>query len=75
MVFLKNGPTRPLFHLFLFFSNTHYKFYNKYVCDKMSIQYMVRGFELMTFEHESPLITTRPPDNKNVDSGFLFGTP
>ena len=26
----------------------------------MSIQYMVPGFELMTFGHESPPITTRP---------------
>ena len=27
---------------------------------KMSIQYTVLGFELTTFGHESPLITTRP---------------
>ena len=35
--------------LLFILSNTHYKFYNKYICEKMSIQYMVPGFELITF--------------------------
>ena len=50
MFFLKkNGPT-PASFLFIFvFSNKHYKFHNKYECEKMSIQYPVLGFELTTF--------------------------
>ena len=48
-LFLKNGPTRPLFRLFLVFSNKHhYNFYNKYMW-KMSIQYTVPGFKPTTF--------------------------
>ena len=42
----KNGPTRPLFIYFCLFKH---KFYNNVKCEKMSIQYMVPGFELMTF--------------------------
>ena len=46
------GHPRPLFYLFSSFQ-THYKFYskdvceNKDVCEKMSIQYTVPGFELI----------------------------
>ena len=46
--FFKNGPTRPLFHLFLSFQNQIIIFTtNK--CEKMSIQYTVLGFKLTTF--------------------------
>ena len=48
MQLLKNGPTPAPFPIVFVFSNTHYKFYNKYVCEEMSIQYTVRGFEFMT---------------------------
>ena len=48
VVLFKNGSTRPLFHLFSSFQ-THHKFYNKYVCEKMLIQYTALGFELTTF--------------------------
>ena len=34
------------------FPNT---FYNKYVCEKMSIQYTVQGFELTTFGTSRPI--------------------
>ena len=47
--FLKNGPTPASFCLFSVFSNkNHYNFYNKYMW-KMSIQYVVTGFEPTTF--------------------------
>ena len=61
VVLFKNGSTRPLFHLFSSFQ-THHKFYNKYVCEKMLIQYTALGFELTTlpFKHEPSPITTRP---------------
>ena len=49
LLFFKNGPTPASFSFIFVFPNKHYKFYNKYVCDKMSIQYMVPGFELTTF--------------------------
>ena len=48
MQLLKNGPTPAPFPIVFVFSNTHYKFYNKYVCEEMSILYTVRGFEFMT---------------------------
>ena len=35
-----------------------YKFYNKYVCEKMSIQYTVPGFELTTWTRLSCCLTT-----------------
>ena len=41
---------------------------------KMSIQYLVLGFEPMTFEHESPSITTRPPFTISVHL-FLLAMP
>ena len=43
--FKKMGQPWPLF----VFSNTHYKFYNKLVCEKISIQYLAPGFALTTF--------------------------
>ena len=48
-LFLKKMAYPGLFSFIFVFSNTHYKFYIKYVCEKMSIQYTVPGFELMTF--------------------------
>ena len=42
------GQPWPLFHLFSVFSNKQYNFYNKSMW-KMSIQYMVPGFEPTTF--------------------------
>ena len=39
------GHSRPLFIYFLSFSNKHYNFYNN-IMWKMSIQYLVLGFEL-----------------------------
>ena len=44
-----NGPTLASFSFIFVFSNTHFKLCNKCVCEKMSIQYMVPGFELTTF--------------------------
>ena len=41
--FLKNGPTPASFF------QTQDKFYNKYICEKMSLQYTVPGFEPTTF--------------------------
>ena len=46
-LFLKMGNSRPLFRLFLVFSNKHYKFFNNFMW-KMSIQYTVLGFEPTT---------------------------
>ena len=45
--FVKNGQPRPLFRLFLAFSNKQYYFYNKSM-RKMSIQYTAPGFVPMT---------------------------
>ena len=60
-VFLKKiGQPRPLFRLFSVLSNKHYNFYNKQVCEKMSIQYTVLGFNPRPSEHKFPPITTRP---------------
>ena len=56
---LKNGTTPASFHLLSSFQ-THLIFYNKYVCEKMSIQYMVPGLNSQPLEPESPPITTRP---------------
>ena len=53
------GQPRPLFRLFLVFSNKHSKFLQQ-ICEKISIQYMVPGLEPTTLERESPPITTRP---------------
>ena len=49
--FLKLGQPRPLFHLFLVFSNKHhYNFYNRSMWKNvMSIQYMAPGFKPPTF--------------------------
>ena len=61
------GQSRPLFRLFSVFSNKHYNFYNKYWW-KMSIHYMVLGFEPTTFGREYLPITTRP----GLPSIYLF---
>ena len=44
----KNGPTPASFSFIFVFSNT-LKFLQKHMHVKMSIQYMVPGFELTTF--------------------------
>ena len=43
------GQPRPLFNIFSSFQTHITNFYNKYVSEKMSIQYMVPGFKLTTF--------------------------
>ena len=58
--FFKMGHPRPVFRFIFVFSSKHYNFYSKNICEKMPIQYMVPGFELTTFKHESLPITTRP---------------
>ena len=65
------GQRRPLFRLFLVFSNKHYNFYNKSMW-KMSIQYTVPGFEPTTLEHESSPITTRPGLPPRIYLSFLW---
>ena len=47
-LFKKMCQPRPLFRLFSVFSNKQYTFYNKLMW-KMSIQYLVLGFEFTTF--------------------------
>ena len=57
--FYKNGPT-PASSSFIFvFSNTHYKFYNKYVCEKCPSNIWCWDSNSWPLEHESPPITTR----------------
>ena len=58
---LKKWANPGLFYrlVSVFSSKHHYNFYKK-ICVKMSIQYMVPGFEPTTFGDESPPITTRP---------------
>ena len=52
---------RPLFRLFLVFSDKQYIFYNKSMWKNvMSIQYTVPAFNPRPLKHESPPITTRP---------------
>ena len=46
--FLKMGHPRPLFHLFSSFQ-TNITIFTTNICEKMSIQYTVPGFELTTF--------------------------
>ena len=55
-IFLKMG----LFHLFLSFQHTHYKFYNKYICEKCPSGIQCQDSNTRLLEHESPPITTRP---------------
>ena len=47
--FPKNGPSQPLFHLFLSFQ-TNIIIFTTIICEKMSIQYMVLVFEPTTFK-------------------------
>ena len=51
--------TALFFHLFCIF-NTHYKFYNKYVCEKCPSNIWCRDMNLRPLEHEPPPITSRP---------------
>ena len=46
--FFKNGSNLASFHLFLPFQ-THITIFTTNNCEKMSIQYMVPGFELTAF--------------------------
>ena len=39
---------------------THYKFYNKYICEKCPSSIQCRDSNSQPLEHESPPITTRP---------------
>ena len=62
LVFYKMGQPRPLFHLFLVFSNKHfYNYYNKSIW-KMSFPSGIwcRDLNPRPSEHEPPPITTRP---------------
>ena len=47
--FKKMGQPRPLFRLFLVFSNKHHYNFTTNICEKMSIQYTGPGFEPTTF--------------------------
>ena len=47
-IIFKMGQSRPLFNLFLVFANKHYNFTTN-ICEKISIQYTVPGFEPPTF--------------------------
>ena len=47
--FFLNGPSSATFSFIFVFQVKHYNFYNKYMCEKMSIQYKVLGFEPTTF--------------------------
>ena len=47
--YLKNGSSRPLFGLFSSFQ-TNITFFTTNICEKMSIQYTVLGFEHTTFK-------------------------
>ena len=59
--FKKMGQTRPLFRLFLVFSNKHhYNFYNKYMWKKCPSSIWCRDANPQPLERESLPITTRP---------------
>ena len=49
MQFFKKWANPVLFFIYFRLFRTHYKFYNKYVCEKMSIHFTVPRFELTTF--------------------------
>ena len=53
---LKNGPTRPLFRLFLVFSNKQYNFYNKSML-KTSIQYTAPRWLVFVFQDCRVIVT------------------
>ena len=58
--FFKNGPT-PASFLFIFvFSNKHYKFYNKYECEKCPSSIRHRDSNSQPSDYESPPLTTKP---------------
>ena len=52
------GQPRPLFYLISSFQ-THYKFYNKYLCEKCPSSIQCWDSNSQPAEHESPPITTR----------------
>ena len=45
----KRAIPASLSFIFVFSNKHHYNFNNKYICEKMSIQYTVVGFEPVTF--------------------------
>ena len=59
---MKNGQTPATFSFIFDLFKQTIQFFTTNQCEKniMSIQYMVPGFEPMTFGHECPPITTRP---------------
>ena len=50
--------SRPLFVYFWSYQTNIVTIFTTNICEKMSIQYMVLGFEFTTSEHESLPITT-----------------
>ena len=48
-LFLKMGQPRPLFRFIFRSFQTNITIFTTNICEKMSIQYMVPGFEPMTF--------------------------
>ena len=76
-MFLLNWANPDLFFIyFRLFKHTSLQFLQQInVKNVLSIQYTMPGFELTTFEHESPPITTRPgllPSYNLFDNMFLF---
>ena len=57
--FLKMGQPRPLFCLFLIFSNKQY-FFTKYQCEKFPSTIQRQDSNPQPLEHESSPITSRP---------------
>ena len=56
--FLKKWANPGLFFIYFHFSNTHYKFYNKQVCEKCVSSIRCWDSNSRPLEHESPPITT-----------------
>ena len=63
---LKNGPTPASFLLIFVFSNKHYKFYNKYECEKCPSSIRHRDSNSQPSDYESPPLTTRPGLPPNI---------
>ena len=59
-LFLKNGSTRPLFHLFSVFSNKQCKFLHQMYVKKCPSSIWHRDSNPRPQERESPPLTTRP---------------
>ena len=67
------GQPRPLFGLFLVFTNKQYNFYNKSMWKNvMSIQSMAPGFEPTTSQTQVTPTTTRPGLPPNLHSWIRF---